>query len=281
MKYIILLVLVVLVQHLFGQKTPSTEQVDAFFNSTTYIVYEGSMFSSYNIYLKDAIDKEWSITPYKVIPYSEFESRINESNTSFLVVTDVQFVKDRTNTTYNFLNLLLGGNYQSVETMPDLVNIPLSLTGQDEERYVYKISALIRFVQNHMNFLKCNPEWCEKEFAKIYNTSRGGFSGRRLYLLQDELENTINSQEELSKNYPFSAEISSREEIELCIESKKKNALFLHIVGPDTPSGNKICFKVLIGADDAEIYYYGYHSVSAKKASRFLKKDLEKIARNN
>ncbi|MCF8371271.1 MAG: hypothetical protein K9H64_06600 [Bacteroidales bacterium] len=279
MKYISLIFLLLTSFCSFGQKTPSSEQVKAFFESKTYIVYEGSLFSSYNIYLKDAIDKEWTITPFSTIPYSLFEAKRKEAKSSFLVVSDVQFTGDKTGTTYNFLNLVLGGNYRSLTEMPDLVNIPLSISDQDEENYVYKLVALIRFIQKHMLLLQSQPGLCNKEFEGIYKQKTTDFSDKTIYMVKEELNDDVNSLPEIAEVYPYPVVLSTLDEIEAAIASRNSNGLILHIVGPDSPKGNRSCFKVLIGTDDAEVYYYDQHKVSAKNPTCFLKKDFENIAK--
>ncbi|MEA3445323.1 MAG: hypothetical protein U9R19_11440 [Bacteroidota bacterium] len=279
MRYKFLFIILLFSSQIIGQKTPSILQINEFFNSKTYIVYEGSLFSSYNIYLKEAIDKEWDITPFQIISYGQFEEKRKEPNSSFLIVTNVQFNDDRTGTTYNFINLLLGGNYYSLDAMPDLVNIPLSLAGQDEEKYVYKLTGIIRFVQKHLRYLKENPQFANISFDKLYKSKKTGFSTKTLFLLKDELAENINTTAKLKSAYPFSVKISSKNEIEELIASKNEDAVFLHIVAPDTQSGNRMCFKVLMSANNSEIYYYDYHTVSARKQGCLLKKDLQKIAR--
>lgn len=279
MKYISLIFPLLTSFLSLGQKTPSAEQVKAFFESKTYIVYEASLFSSYNIYLKDAIDKEWTITPFSTIPYSQFEAKRKDANSSFLVVSDVQFMGDKTGTTYNFINLVLGGKYPSLTEMPDLVNIPLSISDQDEENYVYKLVALIRFIQKHMLLLQSQPGLCNKEFEGIYKQKTTDFSGKTIYIAKEELNNDINSLQEIAQVYPYPVVLSSLEDIEAAIAAKKSNGLILHIVGPDSPKGNRSCFKVLIGTDDAEVYYFDQHKVSAKNPNRFLKDDFEEIAK--
>jgi sulfite reductase alpha subunit-like flavoprotein len=262
----------------YGQKTPSAELVQAFFQSKTYIVYEDNIFSAYNIYVKDAAEKDWTITPYSIISYKDFETKRKEANASFLVVSYAQFTGDRTNTTYNFLNLLLGGKYRSLTEMPDLVNIPLSISDQGEDTYVHKLAVLMRFVQNHMLMLQAQPGLCDKEFDGLYKQVREGVEERTIYFLQNELNDDVNSLKEIAKVYPYPVKLCSTEEIEELVSSKKSKGLILHIVGPDTPGGNRTCLKVLLGTDDAEVYFYDSHRVTIKNPSCFLKKDFEKIA---
>ena len=74
-----------------------------------------------------------------------------DSKFSFLMITEVKFDKDKTYSKYNFLSLLVGGKYDKLEEMPDLCPVPLSYAKVVEGNYVYKVGALIRFMQNHVN----------------------------------------------------------------------------------------------------------------------------------
>ena len=59
-----------------GQSTLATdEEIGLFMNSTTCLVLEDG-YISYNILMKDAVEKYWEITDYEVIDKKEFEERI-------------------------------------------------------------------------------------------------------------------------------------------------------------------------------------------------------------
>lgn len=264
---------------IWSQKVPSKKIVETFLKSKTYIVYDVSMFSSYNFYVKDAIENNWTITEYEFISYNEFIQKRKQKNSSFLVLTDVTFNNDKTATVYNFLSLILGGNYRFVSDMPDIVNIPLSISGQDEDLYMYKIPAIIGFIQKHALLLKMKPELASKPVEEVYKITDSGFAGKTFYFIKEDLAPEINSITKIKEVFPFAVKILAREEIEEAINKKVKNIIFLHKVGSDSKQGNRQCFTVLIGADDYEIYYFNHHTITRKNGNYLQKKDLIKLAK--
>ena len=277
MKYITISILVTLGISCFGQKTPTQDQIDDFLNTTTYVVMQANIFSAYNILIKKAVNDEWKITPMEFIEADEFESLRKKANASFLIVTYAEFLGDKTNTRYDFMNLIMGGEYTSLETMPDLVNIPLSIADVDESSYTNKLALFVRFIQNHLYKLSDEPGLCNVNFANLYNNKDISLAGKTIMFRKNELSKKANSPAKLKKVYEGKAKISTGEEIENAINNKRTNTLVAHIVGPKSTDGNKRCFKILIGIDDAEVYYFDYHTITANKPNGFLKKDFDRL----
>jgi hypothetical protein len=73
--------------------------------------------------------------------------------------------------------------------------------------------------------------------------------------------------------------IVTREEIKDLIMEGDENAVFLHKVGPEGKKMNARVYKVLIGAADAQFYYYNYHKVSAKKPDAIIENDFRRISK--
>jgi len=279
-KFLSVLFLILFLPSLFWAQTiPSEELVKLFLKSKTYIVYDVSMFSAYNFYIKEAIENEWKITEYEFISYNEFAEKRKEKNSSFLVLTDVTFNNDKTATVYNFLSLILGGNYRFVSDMPDIINIPLSISDQDDDLYVYKIPAIIGFIQKHTLLLKQQPQLAGKPIEDVYKITDKGLTDKTFYFLQEDLSPEINTVSKIKKVFPFPVKILTKEQIEESINNKEKGIIFLHKVGSNSKQGNRQCFIVLIGADDYEIYYFNNHTITKKNGNFILKKDLIKLAR--
>ena len=277
MKYNIIIVLIFInFNTAFSQV--NNDLLTDFFSSTTYVVFDQALFSPYNFYIKDAIEKNWTITDYKIVQYDEFDNLRKDPAKSFLFVSDATLNNDKSGTKYNFLNLAMGSNSRSLSEMPDLVNIPLSLSGQEEEKWVYKLPAFILFMQSHLNLLKENPDFQNKDFESLYKDAKKSTLGLTLYLLKDDLEETINSIDEIKSAYPGKVKIVDAEELEKAIENRDPEIVFLHKVGKNSSSGNNICLKILIGTKDADIYYYSTHRISKDKPNLFLPEDLEKIS---
>jgi hypothetical protein len=266
----------------FAQKHEATPQdVNRFFNTKkTYVVLENNPISSYNFKLQQAIKDNWTITDYEFIPHTEFEELRRDPNNSFLMMTQVVFDKDKTKTRYDFLNLMLGEKTYKWEDMTDLVAVPLSYTEVDEEYWVYKLETLIRFIQNHMLTLKKDPDLVDEDLFKYYRDNIKSIKNKTLYLVQDELEESINTLSKIQDVYPYRVKLASREEIEKVIENREKNAVFLHKVGPYGTRLKARCYKIIIGAEDANFYYFDMHNiVRGKRPDGLLEKDLKKMSK--
>ena len=63
------------------------------------------------------------------------------------------------------------------------------------------------------------------------------------------------------------------------IENKAPNTLILHKVGPVGEDNSGFCFKMLIGTDDSDMYYYNQHLIDKTNPNGFLPADLKRLAR--
>ncbi|NJM15440.1 MAG: hypothetical protein HC896_08750 [Bacteroidales bacterium] len=53
----------------------------------------------------------------------------------------------------------------------------------------------------------------------------------------------------------------------------------MHKVGPEGTRLSARCYKIIIGASDADFYYFDYHMIDDKHPDGFLKSDLKKLAK--
>ena len=65
--------------------------------------------------------------------------------------------------------------------------------------------------------------------------------------------------EKIKAIYSDKIEIVTEEDIVKAIENKTPNTLILHKVGPVGDRKSGYCFKMLIGTDDSNMYYYNQH----------------------
>jgi hypothetical protein len=259
---------------------PTPEDLAKFKTTKTYVVLNDNPLSDYNFEIEDAIKKHWTITDYEFLPHDDFAEKSLDANASFLYVAAVSFEKDKSRNRYMFLCLSLGGpDHENIDELKDITNLPLSYHGVDEDRYTYKLGTLVRFMQNHVQLLISDPDLVSQNVYQHYNENMGDLSTRTLYLVEDEIERTIASESSLREIYPYAVNIVTREEIKDLIMEGDENAVFLHKVGPEGKKMNARVYKVLIGAADAQFYYYNYHKVSAKKPDAIIENDFRRISK--
>jgi hypothetical protein len=257
---------------------PTPEEVNRFYNTKTLVVLEDNPLSGYNLVIKDFMEKEWKLTPYDFIHYSEFDEKRMDEKYSFLLLSQVRFDNDKTMAKYNFLSLVLGGNVKIVSNMPDLCPLPLSYSDVDEDNYIYKLQTILRFMQNHVELIHKNPDIIKTNTFKYYNKNMGDIKSKIFYVVADELAPDCNTEAKIKKIYPYKFKIATREEIGQAIDQKDDNVVFLHKVGPEGTRLKARCYKMIIGAADSKFYYWDWHNINDEEPDGFLAKDFKKLA---
>jgi len=252
-----------------------------FHNTKTYIVLQDNPMSDYNLEITDAVKQYWDITEYEFLSFDDFLKRSRDTDASFLYTATVSFEKDKSDTRYTFLCLSLGGDHATLDQMKDIVNIPLSYYGVDEDSYSYKLGTLVHFMQKHVRMITEHPEMISQNVFSEYNDNMQAITGKTLYVMEDELENTIGSEARFRSVYPHAFKFVTRDEVKEAIMNKDEDVVFLHKVGPEGKKLKARVYKILIGAGDSEFYYFDYHKVNARKPDAFLEDDLEKLSRTN
>ena len=258
---------------------PTVEDAEKFKSSVTCVVLEENPFSFYNAEIKIAVEKYWKVTPVKFITESEFNVKRTDPSLSFIVLTITNFSNDKSGSAYDFLNLLLGADVENLDELPEFCAIPLSFAGAPEEEYSYKLGLIIRFMQYHADMVIKNPTNAALRYLKYYNKNVPDIGGKTILVRADDLAPEINTEARIKTHYPNNVRIVDEEEIIRAIDVKEKDVLIVHKVGPDGVKQTGTCMKMLLGTDDAVMYYYDSHLVDSKNANGLLISDLKRLAR--
>ena len=258
---------------------PDKEEIRQFTVSTTCVVLEDDQLSTYNSVIKDAVKEFWTITPYEIITVSEFNVRRLKPEYSFIVLTQTNYEKDKSNSFFNFLNLLQGKNTNNLGLMPEICAVPLSFAGEDDLEYSYKLGAILSFMQEHARMISEDPSLTGRKYLKYYNKNIPKVSDKTILVKEEDLSPSIASIDKIKAIYPHKIEVVSEEDIVKAIENKSENTLVLHMVGPAGEQNAGFCFKMLIGTDDADMYYYHQHKIDKNNPNGLLSADLKRLAK--
>jgi len=258
---------------------PDKDEIKQFEASKTCIVLEDDPFSSYNIYIKEAVKACWKITPYEFITVKDFNVRRLNPAYSFIVITQTNFDLDRSHGLYNFLNLLQGKDVDKLSEMPELCALPLSFAGVSDLVYSYKLGAIVSFMQKHAQKISEDPSLSLRKYLKYYNKNIPGIKNKTILVEQDDLTPEISTIKKIKKYYSGSIEIVTDDEIIKAIENKNPDTVILHKVGPMGDRDSGYCFIMLIGTDDSELYYYDLHMVDKANPNGLLPDDLKRLER--
>jgi hypothetical protein len=275
---LIIIVLVFSAITLTGQSPfPDKDEIKQFDASKTCIVLEDNPFSEYNLTIKDAVNSYWKITPFEFIAVKDFNVRRLNPAYSFIVITQTNFEKDKTNAVYNFINLLQGKNVNKLGEMPEICAIPLSFAGASDLDYSYKLGAILLFMQRHAKMISEDPSLTGRKYLNYYNKNIPDVKNKTILIKQEDLAPEIASSDLIKRVYTHNIEIVTEDDIIKAIEDKTPNTLIFHKVGSMGKKVGGFCFKMLIGTDDSELYYYNQHKIEPDSPNALLPADLKKL----
>lgn len=257
---------------------PSAEEIKQFTGSKTCVVLEDGN-TVYNTYIRKAMKESWTITPFEFIPLSEFGKRRSDPSYSFLMLTETNYENDKSKSVYNFINLLQGKNVDELGKMPEICAIPLSFAGEDDLEYGYKLGAILAFMQKHAGMIAEDPSLTGRKYLKYYNKNIPDVIKKKILVKREDLAPGIDSPEKIKAIYKYDLEIVPEETIVKAIQEKASATLILHKVGPAGENKAGICFKMLIGTDDSDLYYYHQHKIDKANPNGLLPSDLKRLAK--
>jgi len=259
---------------------PNKDEIKQFSESTTCVVLEEDPFSSFNSYMKEAMAKYWKLTPYEFINVNDFNVRRQKPDFSFILLTETNFDKDKSNSLFNFINLLQGKDVDKLGEMPEICAVPLSFAGEDDLEYGYKLGAILQFMQKHARLIMEDPSKTGRKYLKFYNENVPLVMKKKILVKQEDLSPDIGTIERIKAIYSNDIEIVPEEEIMKAIDEKTPGTVILHKVGPVGETKDRgYCFKMLIGTDDANMYYYNMHTIDKSNPNGLLPSDLKRLAR--
>lgn len=259
---------------------PNSDEIRQFRSSKTCVVLEDDSFSAFNAYIKGAMKDYWKITPYEFINGEEFKVRRSDPAWSFIVLTETNFSKDKSNSVYNFINLIQGKDVEKIGDNPEICAVPLSFAGEDDLEYGFKLGAILSFMQKHASLIIEDPSKTGRRYLRFYNENVPEILNRTMLIRMEDLSADINSKEKIRAIYTGNVEIVTEEEIVKAIETKRPATVILHKVSPVGEfKGSGYCFKMLIGTDDSNMYYYNEHLIDRRNPDGFLPADLRRLGR--
>jgi len=258
-------------------KQVTKEQMELFKKSTTYVVMDNDPLLGYNITVKSAMDKYWKITPIKYISSDEFENERKDKTKSFLLLTKTTLTRDKQNTDYLYLNLLMGDNVDKIDNMPEILTLPLHYTGVEENSYVYKMAVMIRFTQEHAKAMMATDKLSQFRDLKYYNKNIKEIKKKTLLIEASDLAEEVNSIDKIKAIFPYDVRIVSSAEIEKAVFAKTPNTLIAHQISPGPEDKVGRCYKILYGVDDNQIYYYYFVKISDVRPAGFLAFDFKRF----
>jgi hypothetical protein len=138
---------------------------------------------------------------------------------------------------------------------------------------------VLRFMQSHVNHIREDPSLKGKKYLTYYNKFVPEALDKTILVSEDDLVPELRTEDAADKYYPDNLRVVSQDQVDEAIREKAEDTLVLHRVGPVKAEKGGLCFKMLLGTDDARMYFYGEHRISDRRPNGLLVNDLKRIGR--
>ncbi len=243
---------------------------------TLMVVTDNNSFT--NMSIKDAVTKHWDLSKVEFCGPEKFEKMKTDTSYYFLVKLAGQFKKEE-DPGIEFLSLLRGGTEAVMGTgsMYDVLSLPLQSIDDGSgyilpfiETYIKIFKTHVRRVQESKIATTMGIGWYSNRLAKI---------GKKIVFINEEDMSEMITADYINATLKDNGKVVDEDVIEESMEKSRPGLLVSLCIAPQEPQNDgSYCYKMLVGADDGDLYYYRKQKITAKNPKGFLPEDIKKIA---
>jgi hypothetical protein len=263
-----------LASDIFGQAQITTrkEKLKDFTSKTTKVVLSGDDFIDES--LKESVAATWTVSPYEFCTGEEFQKLKTDGNFYFLMVVKGQFRRE-SEPGVDLLTLVKGGPEasESIDKMYEVVSFPLRSSEDPSGREFVLLPAFLQIMQNHAAGL---TETEMKAYATLGAKDSKKLKVKRIYFWEEDLAPQVDETTKRSLDEDIII-TDDEDKVDEIFSEATVQTVVSYIVAPSEPVNGSVCYKMLIGADDHELYYFKKHKITAKNGKGFLVSDLKAI----
>lgn len=254
------------------QITTRREKLKDFTSKTTKVVLTGDEFLDEA--LKESVAATWTVSPYEFCSNEEFQKLKTDASFYFLMVVKGQFRRE-SEPGIDMLTLVKGGEGAdtSINDMFEVVSFPLRPTEDPSGREFVLLPAFLKIIQSHTSGL---TETEMKAYSSIGAKDSKKLRIKRIFFWEEDFAPQVDEQTKRSLDEDILIK-EDEDEVDEIFSEGTFNTVVSYVVAPSEPVNGSVCYKMLIGSDNHELYYFKKHKISAKSGKGFLTGDLKAI----
>lgn len=226
--------------------------------------------------IKEAVTKIWDLGNYNFCSTEEFEKIKTDTAYYFIIRVQGMFKKE-SDPGIEFISLLKGGKdaAMGIDNMYEVLSLPFQPLDDGNNYILPFIDTYIRIFKSHVQRIQEHKiaatigiSWYSNRLSKI---------GKKTILFN---ENDLSGvgKEEIESIFKGNATVADEDEIELAMAEQKPNTLVSICIAPEEPQAGSYCYKMLVGADNSELYYFRKQKITESSPKGFQLGEIKKIA---
>jgi len=255
-----------------AQITTRREKLKVFTSKTTKVVLTGDEFLDEAV--KESVAATWTVSPYEFCSNEEFQNLKGNADFYFLMVVKGQFRRE-SEPGIDMLTLVKGGEGadKSINDMFEVVSFPLRSTEDPSGREFVLLPAFLKIIQEHTTSLTDTEM---KAYSNIGAKDSKRLRIKRIFFWAEDFAPQVDEQTKRSLDEDILIK-EDEDEVDEIFSEGTFNTVVSYVVAPSEPVNGSICYKMLIGSDNHELYYFKKHKITAKSGKGFLSSDIKSI----
>lgn len=255
-----------------AQITTRREKLKDFTSKTTKVVLTGDEFLDEAV--KESVAATWTVSPYEFCSNEEFQNLKGNADFYFLMVVKGQFRRE-SEPGIDMLTLVKGGEGadKSINDMFEVVSFPLRSTEDPSGREFVLLPAFLKIIQEHTTSLTDTEM---KAYSNIGAKDSKRLRTKRIFFWAEDFAPQVDEQTKRSLDEDILIK-EDEDEVDEIFSEGTFNTVVSYVVAPSEPVNGSICYKMLIGSDNHELYYFKKHKITAKSGKGFLSSDIKSI----
>lgn len=255
-----------------AQITTRREKLKDFTSKTTKVVLTGDEFLDEAV--KESVAATWTVSPYEFCSNEEFQNLKGNADFYFLMVVKGQFRRE-SEPGIDMLTLVKGGEGadKSINDMFEVVSFPLRSTEDPSGREFVLLPAFLKIIQEHTTSLTDTEM---KAYSNIGAKDSKRLRIKRIFFWAEDFAPQVDEQTKRSLDEDILIK-EDEDEVDEIFSEGTFNTVVSYVVAPSEPVNGSICYKMLIGSDNHELYYFKKHKITAKSGKGFLSSDINSI----
>ena len=251
-----------------AQITTRREKLKDFTSKTTKVVLTGDEA------VKESVAATWTVSPYEFCSNEEFQNLKGNADFYFLMVVKGQFRRE-SEPGIDMLTLVKGGEGadKSINDMFEVVSFPLRSTEDPSGREFVLLPAFLKIIQEHTTSLTDTEM---KAYSNIGAKDSKRLRIKRIFFWAEDFAPQVDEQTKRSLDEDILIK-EDEDEVDEIFTEGTFNTVVSYVVAPSEPVNGSICYKMLIGSDNHELYYFKKHKITAKSGKGFLSSDIKSI----
>lgn len=255
-----------------AQITTRREKLKDFTSKTTKVVLTGDEFLDEAV--NESVAATWTVSPYEFCSNEEFQNLKGNADFYFLMVVKGQFRRE-SEPGIDMLTLVKGGEGadKSINDMFEVVSFPLRSTEDPSGREFVLLPAFLKIIQEHTTSLTDTEM---KAYSNIGAKDSKKLRIKRIFFWAEDFAPQVDEQTKRSLDEDILIK-EDEDEVDEIFSEGTFNTVVSYVVAPSEPVNGSICYKMLIGSDNHELYYFKKHKITAKSGKGFLSSDIKSI----